>query len=120
MAGTLQNDTGYTFYGADLEGGSNRCRVWNKGGDSTIAYKTFDCAKYKVAPHTTTGYWKDVDAINPGGGQPQYRVRFGYGPDWTWVWQGTYTKIRNWHRAICSASANGLVSCTVVQTVYQP
>ncbi|WP_405656940.1 hypothetical protein [Streptomyces sp. RK9] len=111
--GTIDNRTPYYFDAGDLEGGSSRCKIWNKDGGSKISNKTFDCTIENIAPHTQTGTWFDADSLRPRGGQNEYKVRWGDDGHWTWVSTYVYTKIQSDEIAKCTSTALGLVECTV-------
>lgn len=110
--GTLENNTDYRMIMAEINEGAVGCTTWNKDGNATPnSYYWSKCLLSGVGAHTTTGYWTDVDAF--GFNDRGYYVRFGTSGSWRWADKWSFTRIHDWHRAVCDQNSLGTVHCTV-------
>ncbi|MEU6577635.1 hypothetical protein [Streptomyces sp. NPDC046805] len=109
--GTIENRTGRHLKGAHfVSGGRSSCHVWNKDGNSTYKPVTWRCSGTDVRPHTTTGFWDDMDGVTVLS-SGYYYVRFGAGGHDRKVSAGTYTRFHDHQRATCRSGAH--VHCVV-------
>jgi hypothetical protein len=110
--GTLQNDTQWGFYAAKYATGSDTCPTWNKDGNNTPNNYNWTCSRTNVSPHTTTGTWYDVDGFTVPYLSDVYTVCFITGPCRN-IPSGTYTRLKDYQRAVCSQGSDGHIYCTV-------